>query len=115
MRTKSLSRTKGECKYHIVWIPKYRKRKLFKELGRHLGEVFKELARQKECQIVEGRLLVDHVHILIEIPPKHAVSQVIHKGKKCDTYRESIWREEEKFYRAKVLGKRILCVNSGQR
>ena len=77
MRTKSLSHTKWECKYHIVWIPKYRKKKLFKELRRHLGEVFKELARQKECQIVEGRLLVDHVHILIEIPPKHAVSQVV--------------------------------------
>ncbi len=77
MEAKSLSHTKWECKYHIVWIPKYRKKKLFKELRKHLGEVFKELARHKECEIVQGSLRADHVHILIEIPPKYAVSQVV--------------------------------------
>jgi putative transposase len=73
----SLSHTKWECKYHIIWIPKYRKKKLFKELRQELGEVLRELARQKESEIEEGHLLADHVHILISIPPKYAVSQVV--------------------------------------
>ncbi len=68
----SLSHTKWECKYHIVWIPKYRKKKLFKELRQELGQVLRELARQKESEIEEGHLLADHVHILISIPPKYA-------------------------------------------
>lgn len=73
----SLSHTKWESKYHIVWIPKYRKKALFKELRQELGPVLRELARQRECEIEEGHLMVDHVHILISIPPKHAVSQVV--------------------------------------
>jgi len=73
----SLSHTKWECKYHIIWIPKYRKKKIFKELRRELGAVLRELARQRESEIEEGHLLVDHVHILIAIPPKYAVSQVV--------------------------------------
>ncbi len=75
--TSSLSHTKWECKYHVVWIPKYRKKKLFGQLRQHLGEVFHELARQKECVIHEGCLHLDHVHMLISIPPKYAVSQVV--------------------------------------
>ena len=66
----SLSHTKWESKYHIVWIPKYRKKALFKELRQELGPVLRELARQRECEIEEGHLMVDHVHILISIPPK---------------------------------------------
>ena len=73
----SLNHSKWECKYHVVWIPKCRKQKLFKELRRELGPVRRELARQKESEIVEGHLLVDHVHILISVPPKYAVCQVV--------------------------------------
>ena len=74
---KSLSHSKWECKYHLIWIPKYRKKKLFKELRPELGQVLRELALHKESEIEEGYLLVDHVHILIAIPPKYAVSQVV--------------------------------------
>lgn len=74
---KSLAHTKWECKYHVIWIPKYRKKRLFGELRRELGSVLRELASHRECEILEGHLLVDHVHMLITIPPKHAVSQVI--------------------------------------
>jgi putative transposase len=73
----SLSHTKWECKYHVVFIPKYRRRVLYEELRRHLGEVFKQLARQKESKIEEGHLLPDHVHMMISVPPKYAVSQVV--------------------------------------
>ena len=73
----SLSHTKWECKYHVVFIPKYRRKALYKELRRHLGEVFRQLAKQKESQIEEGHLLSDHVHRMIGIPPKYAVAQGI--------------------------------------
>lgn len=73
----SLSHSKWDCKYHIVWIPKYRRKALYKELRQHLGEVFRELASQRECTIHEGHLLPDHVHMLISIPPKYAVCRVV--------------------------------------
>jgi putative transposase len=73
----SLSHTKWKCKYHVVFIPKYRRKTLYLELRKHLGEVFRRLAAQKESRIEEGHLLSDHVHMMIAIPPKYAVSQVI--------------------------------------
>ena len=73
----SLSHTKWECKYHLNWIPKYRKKALYGDLRKHLGEVFRELARRRECEILEGHLMGDHAHMLISIPPKYAVSQVV--------------------------------------
>ena len=73
----SLSHAKWECKYHVVFIPKYRKKILYKGLRQYLGEIFRKLAEQKECRIEEGHLQPDHVHMLISIPPKYSVSQVI--------------------------------------
>ena len=73
----SLAHTKWDCKYHLVWIPKYRKKAIFGQIRRELGPVLRELARQKESEILEGRMLIDHVHRLISIPPKYAVSQVV--------------------------------------
>jgi len=73
----SLSHTKWECKYHLVFIPKRRRKTIYVELRPHLGEVFRKLAGQKESRIEEGHLLADHVHMMISIPPKYAVSQVI--------------------------------------
>ena len=73
----SLSHSKWDCKYHVVFVPKYRRKAMFQDIRQHLGVVFHELARQKECRIVEGHLLVDHVHMCIEIPPKYAVASVI--------------------------------------
>ena len=73
----SLSHTKWECKYHVVFIPKCRRKTLYRELRQHLGEVFRKLAVQKESRIEEGHLLADHVHMMIAIPPKYAVAQVV--------------------------------------
>ena len=72
---KSLSHTRWECKYHVVFIPKCRRKTV--QLRPYLGEVFRKLAAQKESRIEEGHLLADHVHMMISIPPKYAVSQVI--------------------------------------
>ena len=73
----SLGRSKWECKYHVIFIPKRRRRTLYAELRKHLGELFRRLASQKESRIEEGHLMPDHVHMLISIPPKYAVSQVV--------------------------------------
>ena len=73
----SLSHTVWDCKYHIVWIPKYRKKSLYKGLRQYVGTVLRDLATRKECKIEEGHLMLDHVHILISIPPKYSVSQVV--------------------------------------
>ena len=72
-----LSHTKWECKYHVVFIPKYRRKVLYGELRQHLGDVFRKLALQKESRVEEGHLMLDHVHMMISIPPKYAVSQVV--------------------------------------
>ena len=74
---KSLQHTKWECKYHVVFIPKYRKKEIYGSLRRNLGEVFRRLAEQKESRIEEGHLQSDHVHMMISIPPKYSVAQVV--------------------------------------
>jgi putative transposase len=73
----SLSHTTWDCKYHLVFIPKCRGKVLYGQLRVHLGEVFRKLAGQKESRVEEGDLLPDHVHMLLSIPPKYSVSQVI--------------------------------------
>ena len=73
----SLSHSKWDCKYHVVFIPKCRRKTIYAQLRPHLAEVFRKLAEQKESRILEGHLLADHVHMMISIPPKYAVSQVV--------------------------------------
>ena len=72
-----LSHSKWECKYHVVFIPKCRRKTLYGKLRRHLGEVLRKLAQQKERRIVEGHLMPGQVHMMISIPQKYAVSQVV--------------------------------------
>ena len=101
----SIAHTTWICKYHVVWIPKYRKKQLFGLIRTELAPVMKELARQKESEILQGALMPDHVHMLIAIPPKYAVSSVIgyikgnsaiyiarnFRGKKRKFVGESFW------------------------
>ncbi|MCR5170401.1 MAG: IS200/IS605 family transposase [Desulfovibrio sp.] len=101
----SIAHTTWICKYHVVWIPKYRKKQLFGALRKEIAPVMKDLARQKECEILEGKLMPDHVHMLIAIPPKYSVSSVIgfikgktaiyiarnFRGKKRNFVGESFW------------------------
>jgi len=73
----SLNHSRWECKYHVVWIPKYRRKTLYGQLRKYLGQVFMDLARARECEVLEGHMMADHVHMLISIHPKYSVSQVI--------------------------------------
>ena len=101
----TLKHTTWECKYHVVFIPKCRRKRIFGLLRQELGPVFRDLARQKESEVLEGHLMADHVHMLISIPPKYAVSQVmgfikgksaiyiarVHGGKKRNFVGQNFW------------------------
>ena len=95
----SLSHTKWQCKYHVIFIPKYRRKKLFGVVRRELGEVFHRLAEQKSCRIEEGHIMPDHVHMLISIPPKLSVSSVVGyiKGKSAIHVARHFLKRERNF------------------
>ena len=76
-RVESLSHSVWECKYQVAFIAKCRRKTLYVQLRPHLGEVFRRLAEQKESRVLEGHLMADHVHMLLSIPPKYAVSEVV--------------------------------------
>ncbi len=73
----SLNHSQWDCKYHVIFIPKYRRKVLYGELRQRLGEVLRRLAEQRESRVLEGHLMADHVHMLVMIPPKYAVAQVV--------------------------------------
>jgi putative transposase len=73
----SLKHTTWECKYHVVFIPKCRRQVLYQGIRRELGLVFRSLAEQWECKVEEGHLMPDHVHMLLSVPPKYSVSNVM--------------------------------------
>ena len=106
-----LNHATWECKYHVVFTPKYRKKLLFGKIKRHLGQVFHDLARRKECRIEEGHLMPDHVHMLISIPPKYSVAQIIGymKGKRLDMDRAKCRTQDAQFLGSQILGSRIFC------
>lgn len=95
----SLAHTKWECKYHVVFIPKYRKKKLYESIRKDLGEELRRLAEQKESRVLEGHMMKDHIHMLIEIPPKYSVAQVIGymKGKSA-IYVARRYGERQKYF-----------------
>jgi len=106
----SLSHTKWECKYHLTWIPKYRKKELYGDLRRYLGDVFRDLAQRRECEILEGHLMADHAHMLISIPPKYAVSQVVGFIKGKSAIHMAILRSQKEFHWATLLGQGLPCL-----
>ena len=74
---RSLNHTKWACQYHVVFIPKYRKKVIYTELRRYLGDVLRRLAQRRESEVEEGHLMIDHVHLMLSIPPKYSVADVI--------------------------------------
>ena len=75
--TGNLKHTRWECKYHVVFIPKYRRKLMYGSIRQELGPIIRELAQQKEGQVEEGHLMADHVHIMLSVPPKYSVSGVV--------------------------------------
>jgi putative transposase len=73
----SLSPVRWDCKYHVVFVRKYRKKELYGKLRRHIGPILQDLYRQKGVEVVEGHVMPDHIHVCLSIPPKYSVSRVI--------------------------------------
>mgnify|MGYP001828413006 CR=1 FL=1 len=96
---KSLAHTHYDCKYHIVFIPKYRKKVIYGKIREYLGEIFHELASHRESKIEEGHLMGDHIHMCISIPPKYAVSKVVGylKGKSAIMVARLFGKKRRKF------------------
>jgi len=94
-----LNHATWDCKYHVVFIPKYRKKAIFGKIKKNLGAVFHDLARRRECRIEEGHLMADHVHMLLSIPPKYSVAEVIGflKGKSSIWIAQNIERKAKNF------------------
>ncbi len=95
----SLSHTRWQCKYHVIFIPKYRRKRLYGVVKRELGEVFHRLAKQRGSEILEGHIMPDHVHMLIRIPPKYAVSSVVGyiKGKSAIHVARHVLKRERNY------------------
>ena len=112
-KSESLSHTRWECKYHIVFIPKCRRKALYGQLRKRLGEVFRQLVAQKESRIEEGHLLADHVHMLVSIPPKYAVSQVVGfiKGKSA-IHLARVYGERKRSFVGQHFWARGYCVST---
>ena len=109
---RSLNHTKWACQYHVVFIPKYRKKVIYTELRRHLGDVLRRLAHRRESEVEEGHLMIDHVHLMSSIPPKYSVADVIGyiKGKSAP-HRPELCGPAAEFRRAAPLGPRLLRVH----
>ena len=107
---RSLNHTKWECQYHVVFIPKYRRKTLYGGLRHYLGDVLRRLAEQRESRVEEGHLLADHVHMLVSIPPKYSVAQVIGyiKGKSAIHHRSGVCGPAPELRGATLLGTGLL-------
>lgn len=99
METNHLNHSTWDCSYHVVFTPKYRRKVLYGAIRRDLQTVLHKLSRQKECEIKEGKLMPDHVHMLISIPPKHAPSRIIGflKGKSSIWVAQNIEQKHKNF------------------
>ena len=113
----SLSHTRWECKYHVVFIPKYRKKSIYGWVRKELGPIMRGLAQQKEVVVEEGHLMPDHVHILLSIPPKYSVSGVVGfiKGEERDSDRTSVHGSSEELCGSEFLGERLLRIDGRSR
>ena len=77
MDKNSLSHTKWRCKYHVVFAPKYRRQAIYGKLKKDICQILRELCQRKGINIIEAELCVDHVHMLIEVPPKYSISEIM--------------------------------------
>jgi putative transposase len=113
----SLSHSVWKCQYHVSFISKCRRRELYEGLRPHLGEVFRRLAEQKESRVLEGHLMPDHMHMLLSIPPKYAVSEVVGyiKGKSAIHLAWTYGEHKQNFAGQHFWARRLFCVDRGAR
>ena len=109
--THTLSHTTWNCKYHIVFAPKYRRKVFYAEKRLEIGAMLRQLCKWKGVTILEAEVCPDHVHMLVEIPPKYSVSQFMGylKGKSSLMIYEKWGKHEVQVSEQRILVQRILC------
>ena len=109
---RSLAHTKWECKYHIVFVPKYRKKVLYGKVRKLVGEILRDLCRQKAVTILEGHAMLDHIHMCVSIPPKYSVAMVVGflKGKSAIRIHKEFGRSRN--FTGKHFWARGYCVST---
>ena len=114
--TESLSHSKWECKYRVIFIPKCRRKVIYEKLRPHLGEVFRKLAEQKESRILEGHLMSEpRAHADLDSAKVCGVAgNRVHQGEERDSLGQGVWRAEAKFRGAAFLGAGILDIDGGR-
>ena len=108
---RSLNHTKWACQYHVVFIPKYRKKAIYADLRRYLGDVLRRLAQRRESEVEEGHLMVDHVHLMLSI--HGGGCDRLHQGEECDPHRSKLRGAAAQFRGAALLSSRLLRVHGG--
>ena len=73
----SQAHVKWECKYHVVIVPKYRKKVLYGNIRREMGKIMRQLCRQKDIELLEGKAMPDHVHMLLSVPPRYSIAMTV--------------------------------------
>src|ERR1700733_6209471 len=93
----SQAHAKWECKYHVVLVPKYRSRKVFERVRRAIGAILRELCRQKGIELLEGKAMPDHIHMLLSVPPKYSIAMMIGflKGKSAVRVHRELLKTKE--------------------
>jgi putative transposase len=109
--TENLKHTRWECKYHVVFIPKYRRKVMYGSIRQELGSIIRELAQQKESQVEEGHLMADHVHIMLSVPPQYSVSGVVGyiKGKSAIAIARKFMDRKKNFVGLNFWTKDTMC------
>jgi putative transposase len=110
----SLAHTKWECKYHVVFVPKYRKKVLYGRLRKRIGEILRELCRYKGIEILEAHAMTDHIHMCISVPPKYSIAMTIGylKGKSAIRIHKEFSGREPKGFTNKNFWTRGYCVST---
>jgi putative transposase len=109
----SQAHVKWDCKYHVVILPKYRKKVLYGKLRQRIGEILRELCRQKEVGLVEGKAMPDHIHMLLSVPPRYSIAMTIGylKGKSAIRIHRDLLRRRGTLF-GRAFWARGYCVST---
>jgi putative transposase len=107
----SQAHVKWDCKYHVVILPKYRRKVLYGRIRRGIGQILRDLCRQKDIELVEGKAMPDHIHMLLSVPPRYSVAVTIGylKGKSATRIHRELLKTKGTLVRPEFLGPGVLC------
>ena len=111
----SQAHVKWECKYHVVIVPKYRKKVLYGRIRRKVGEIIRELCQQRGIELLEGKAMPDHVHMLLSVPPKYSIAHTIGylKGKSAIRIHRNVLKTKGTLFGRNFWSRSYCCQHRG--